>query len=128
MTLPCPECGPVVLPTSDVAVACIGDVAEEVSYECPTCRVRRSLAASTESLSLLHRAGVRAVALGPDDDRDDEREVDTARQVVSLRVLLDQPDFLSRMESTIEQAEPIAPPGQRHLSRSPGHPPVPPMS
>ncbi len=108
VTLPCPDCGHAVLSTSDVTVVCIGDVASEVSYTCPTCRVRRLLAASAESLSLLHRAGVRAVELGSGSDHD--QEVTTTRQVVSLRVLLDQPDFLSRMDSVVESTKSGVPP------------------
>lgn len=91
--------------TTAVTVVCVGGLARDVSYRCPRCRVRRLLAAASQSLSMLHAAGVEAVAHGAGRDEDDGQEVTAARQVLSLRVLLDQPDFLSRMDRTDSVAE-----------------------
>ena len=99
VTLPCPACGPVVVTESEITLVCVGDVVRDVSYTCPGCRTGRELAAGPESLSLLHQAGLR-VEFRPDSGpgRDDD-DLDPARQVVSLRVLLDEPDFLARLAS-----------------------------
>jgi len=113
VTLPCGECGPVVTSVSGVAVVCVAGVASEVSFTCPSCRVPRSIPASAASLSLLHRAGAQAAARDGDlvdqIDQVDLDEVEAGRQVVSLRMLLDEPDFLAQIESTTSVEMPQVP-------------------
>jgi hypothetical protein len=110
VTLPCTECGPVVMSVSGVAVVCLGGIASEVSFTCPSCHVPRSIPASAASLSLLYRAGARAAAQGENlVDEVDLDEVEAGRQVVSLRMLLDEPDFLARIESTTSVDMPQVP-------------------
>lgn len=106
VTLPCPECGPVVLPVGDVAVECIAGIARNVTYRCPGCGGDQVMAANAPSLALLHRAGVRTQASTASFPVTD---VEPARQVVSLRVLLDDPAFLSMMETASSEGGTTAP-------------------
>jgi hypothetical protein len=110
VTLPCTECGSVVTSVSGVAVVCLGGVAREVSFTCPSCQMPRSVPAGAASLSLLHRAGARSTSHDENPAHEvDLDEVEAGRQVVSLRMLLDEPDFLARIESTTSVEMPQVP-------------------
>ena len=119
VTLPCPECGPVVLPVGDVAVECSAGVARNVTYFCPGCGADQVMAASAPSLALLHSAGVRTQASAASYPTAD---VEPARQVVSLRVLLDDPSFLSMMESTRDGGSEMPAPAGRPGPPAAGRP------
>ncbi len=99
VTLPCPRCGAVVARAVDVVVECRGAVAESVGFTCPGCGERRSVPASAAGLALLHRAEVRVEERPAVASAASGTDPEPERQVVSLRVLLDDPGFLARMAS-----------------------------
>jgi hypothetical protein len=111
VTLTCPECGPVVAPADEVAVECGDGIARSVGFTCPGCGSWRSVPAAASGLALLHRAGVARVDIGPTVGSDEGYDISADRQVVSLRVLLDDPEFLTRLagQRTLSTPTPAVP-------------------
>jgi len=101
--LRCPDCGPVLIPGDGVSFVHTGGIVVGLLCSCPHCVHPISIDPGPTALRILHAFGVtRSVEVAHTRDHAAD---DLEREIVSLRILLEDESFLDRLRATRRTTE-----------------------